>query len=83
MANGLRSTPATAGSWCERLGGGACREEFPTQVRTCFASTPIMEDWEGRCASAGDVTRSSSREMGVATDSVARDVVVVLNPPAD
>ncbi len=58
---------------------------FPTQVRTCFASTPIMEDWVACGTSAGDMTltRSSSPETGVATESVARDVVVVLNPPAD
>jgi|SRR5882757_9381898 len=68
--------------------GGTLRDEvFPTQVRMCFASTPIMpvRDWVGRVTSAGDVTRPSLPKTGVATKSVAslREVVVVLNPPAD
>lgn len=43
-----------------------------------------MDDWAAaRCASVGDVTRSSSPETGVAIESVASDVVVVLNSPAD
>jgi len=78
------STPATAGSWDDRFGGGAGRDVvLTTQVRTCFASAPIIDDWVGRGGTASDVTRSSSPETGVATESVAREVVVVLNPPAD
>jgi len=78
------STPATAGSCGDRFGGGVWRDEvFPTHVRTCFAIAPITEDCDGRGALACETTRSSSPETGVATESVASDVVVVLKSPAD